>query len=685
MESLFADGGPMFTPEKRPTVKPKHMPVVKPRNVEAFDASNFETFGITTDDPDEVLRRFEPAELFGRKFVFFDTETRPLYTSSQDVPEGRVRRFVGSGKNAVPQDIPFVVSIGNGKENYTVRGNEETLRRLTPIFGDESTEKVAHNIKFDMHMLENIGIKIAGRLHDTLVLAKLVNENRKTFVLKAIAAEHGGIIKYEDTVDYYKKSHRVKRYDELPEILLGSYANADIYNCYLVFNSEYPKLLEENLVDVYDTECACIWPLYMMERVGMQLDAGYEQTLKQELQAKADQMESEIYAAVGRKFNLNSTAQLYQALLDTGCDDAWIPKTDKGNPSLDKKAMDKLANHYGIELVNKVLAYRQANKLLVTYAYGIYDQRDANNRIHANINQCEATTGRMSITKPAMQTIPRDDKHIKRAIIPDPGHYLVYIDYSQVEYRVYAHYMKSEHLIELINKGYDVHAATAALLAHEDVDSFVDKLHAEDKTAKAQRQRAKTINFALLYGVGAPHLGELLGIPIAEARTVKSEYFAAIPEANAFVNKVQQVIVQRGYVRNFYGRRRRLKADECYKGPNALIQGCAADIMKKHLAELYQFITKQHLKTKLINIVHDEVQMMVPEDELCYVPYYKACLEDIVSFRTNIKADVEMSNVSWANKEEVELYELNMTDEEVLSLDPGFKPNNSEGNREMQL
>lgn len=655
MQSLFADGGPTFQPKRQPTVKPKHMPVIKPRTVETFDSKNFETFGITTYDPNEVLRHFRPYEMDGRKFVFFDTETKPLYKSSQDVPEGRVRRFVGTGKNAVPQDIPFVISVGNSEENWTLRGDPETLHELWSIFEDDSIEKVAHNIKFDMHMLANIGITVKGRLHDTLVLAKLINENRKSFTLKEVAREHDGIIKYEDTVDLYKRSHRVKRYDELPEILLGSYANADIYNCARVFICEYPLLAEENLLDVYDTECDCIWPLYMMERVGMQLDPDYEQPLKQELQHKADQMEAEIYDAVGHKFNLNSTAQLYDALLTIGVDDSWIPKTDKGNPSLDKKAMDKLANFYHIDLVSKILAYRQANKLLVTYAYGIYEQRDAVDKIHANINQCEATTGRMSITKPAMQTIPRDDKHIKRAIIPGKGHWLVYLDYSQVEYRIYAHYMKSEHLIELINKGYDVHAATAALLNHEHVDSFMERLHAEDPTAKKQRQRAKTINFALLYGVGAGHLSELLNCDINEARQIKQEYFSAIPEANAFINQVQQVVIQRGYIRNYYGRRRRLKPDECYKAPNSLIQGCAADVMKKQLCKLYHYIQDNNLKTTMINIVHDEVQLCVPDDELIHVPDFKACLENKEDFRTHIEADIELSNETWAKKEEAPL------------------------------
>lgn len=653
MESLFTDGGPLFEPAKQPVVKPKHMPVVKPRDTAVFNEADFTEFGVTTGDPDEVLRDFTPYVGFGdRKFIFFDTETKPIYKSSQDVPEGRVRRFVGTGKNAVPQDIPFVISVGNGESNWTLRGDPDTLKRLAPLFEDASVEKVAHNIKFDLHMLNNIGIFPVGRLHDTLVLAKLVNENRKTFTLKEVAREHGGIVEYEDMVEYYKRSHRVKRYDALPELLLGSYANADIYNCSRVFIEEYPMLEPEGLTDVYDTECECIWPLYMMEREGMQLDPDYEQPLKKELQSRADQMESEIYAAVGHKFNLNSTQQLYDALVSVGVDDSWIPKTDKGNPSLDKKAMDKLANFYHIDLVSKILAYRQATKLLVTYAYGIYEQRDSVGKIHANINQCEATTGRMSITKPAMQTIPRDDKHIKRAIIPGPDHWLVYLDYSQVEYRIYAHYMKSAHLIELINKGYDVHAATAALLNHEHVDSFMERLHAEDPVAKKQRQRAKTINFALLYGVGAPHLSELLGVDINEARQIKAEYFSAIPEANAFISQVQQIVVQRGYIRNYYGRRRRLKADECYKAPNALIQGCAADVMKRQLCVLYRYIVDNGLSTKLINIVHDEVQLCVPDDELIHVPRFKECLENKTDFRTHIEADIELSNRTWAKKEE---------------------------------
>ena len=215
--------------------------------------------------------------------------------------------------------------------------------------------------------------------------------------------------------------------------------------------------------------------------------------------------------------------------------------------------------------------------------------------------------------------------------------------------------MKSEHLIDLINKDYDVHAATAALLNREPVDDFVERLHSGDSDAKAQRQRAKTINFALLYGVGVGHLSELLHTSYEEAARIKTEYFAAIPEANTFIHKVQNLIVQRGWIRNFYGRRRRLTGNECYKGPNALIQGCAADIVKHRLVVLYDYIQEHNLDTKLINIVHDEVQLQVPEYELEHVPKFLDCLQEDELFRTFIKADVEMSNTSWADKKEVEI------------------------------
>ena len=193
------------------------------------------------------------------------------------------------------------------------------------------------------------------------------------------------------------------------------------------------------------------------------------------------------------------------------------------------------------------------------------------------------------------------------------------------------------------------------MLNREPVDDFVERLHSGDTEAKAQRQRAKTINFALLYGVGVNHLCELLNTSYEEAARVKAEYFAAIPEANTFINKVQQLITQRGWIRNFYGRRRRLSGSECYKGPNALIQGCAADVVKHRLVVLYDYIQEHNLKTKLINIVHDEVQLQVPEDELGHVPYFLDCLQDMEHFRTFIKADVEMSNESWAKKREVDV------------------------------
>ena len=187
-----------------------------------------------------------------------------------------------------------------------------------------------------------------------------------------------------------------------------------------------------------------------------------------------------------------------------------IKKTDKGNPKLDKDALANLAEVHDVSIVKKILEYRKYEKLLSTYANGIYDQRDAENRVHGSINQTEATTGRMSITKPALQTLPKKDKRIRRIFLPDDNHELWFMDLDQVEYRLFAHYAKIPGLIESIKNGYDVHAATAALLFNKDVNELIEKVHKGDDEASSLRSRAKTINFALIYGVGQDHLAEML-------------------------------------------------------------------------------------------------------------------------------------------------------------------------------
>ena len=493
-----------------------------------------------------------------------------------------------------------------------------------------------------MHMFANAGIKIVGKLHDTVVLAKLANENRMSFELRELATRNkGGIVKFEFMVDAYKQMNKVTDYRQIPRELLIQYADADVWNCYLTFIKEYAKILEDDLESLYNKETEDMIALYTMERHGMLTDAEYEAPLKQDLQVIADEAEAAIYAEAGKTFNINSGKQLFNVLMSLNVNKAWISFTDKGNPTLDKNALTALADYHGVSIVKKILEFRKYEKLLGTYAVGIYDQKDILGRVHGSINQTEATTGRMSITKPALQTLPKKDKRIRRAFIPCDDYEMYFMDLDQIEYRLFAHYAKARGLLEAIAQGHDVHAATASIIFSIPIDEMNAGIERNDAKYTDLRSKGKTINFALIYGVGIDHLCELLKCTATEATNLKATYFAQIPEAKPFINQVYQVIKMRGFVKNFYGRRRRLDSDDCYKAPNALIQGCAADYIKSKLVNIYKFLCYHKLQTRIINIVHDELILEVHKDELQYLPNIRWMLSDFSTFRCPITAGVE--------------------------------------------
>lgn len=425
-------------------IQSKHVPVIKRGNSYTYDSATFlkdypRPHYHTCTTAEEILEKckyFEITEFPGRKFITFDTETHPYYQNSHDVPTGVVRRWVGTGKQAIPQDYPFCISICDGTDCYTlfssVEQGFEELRKLAPLLEDETIEKVAHNVKYDMHMCQNAGVKIKGRLHDTVVLCKLTEENRPSFALRDVVKKTEGDVVFEYMVDKYKQMHKVTLYTKIPRQLLSHYANADVWNCMCAFKSNMPKLIRDNLVSLYDNECELTVALYEMERIGMKLDKDYEVPLKEELQKIVDASEQAIYEEAGMVFNTNSGKQLYNVLMKLGVKPSLIQFTEKGNPIMDKDALAKLAEVHHVSIVEKVLTFRKNSKLLGTYAVGIYDQHDADCSVHGSINQTEATTGRMSITKPALQTLPKKDKRIRSAFIPHEGYSLCFMDLDQI-------------------------------------------------------------------------------------------------------------------------------------------------------------------------------------------------------------------------------------------------------------
>lgn len=638
--------------KKKPTIKKGNGYVYNP---DTFFKDFHKENNVEVHTAQEILDNIKPLEFMDRKFIFFDTETHPYYKSSHDVPKGVVRRWVGTGKKAVPQDYPFSFQVSDGTTNFCLYSSIEEgfkeLKKLQPLFEDGSIDKVAHNTKYDMHMLANVGMKLVGRLHDTVVVCKLTNENRPSFELKVLCTETAkGIDAFEHLVDSYKQLNKVTDYRQIPKELLTEYGCTDVWNCCQVFIENYPKIFAEGIDGVYKTEMEAMVALYEMERLGMLTDAEYENPLKSSLQETVSSAEQAVYDMAGKVFNMNSNKQVYDVMLSLGVDASVLHFTEKGNVKLDKDEMARLDEVYHIPIISKIQEYKKAEKLLNTYAIGIYDQADSEGRVHGSINQTEALTGRMSITKPALQTLPKKDKRIRKIFIPGQDNEMWFFDLDQVEYRLYAHYAKAKKLIEQINNGYDVHTATAALLFHKDLEQFTKDIDAEIAEATSLRANGKTINFALVYGVGIDHLAELLHCSTSEASDTKYRYFAQFPEARIFINTVYEVVKQRGFVKNFYGRRRRLKVDECYKAPNSLIQGCAADYIKNKLVLMYKYIKYNHLDTTMNNIVHDELILTVPEYEKQHAPVLRYLMSDFDNFRCNITAGAEFSAESWGQK-----------------------------------
>lgn len=678
-------------------IQQKRVPIVRKDAGFSYDPKSFSKHKVANfievDDPQEILDRIDPFILNERRFITFDTETHAYYGRSNQIPSQIIRRWVGSGKRAVPQDYPFSIQVCDGKHSYiiydTKENNFKKFKQLAPLFEDASIDKIAHNWKFDAHMFANADMTIKGRVHDTVVLAKLIDENRKSFQLRdLVAGLPDSVLKFEQMVDGYKSLHKVVDYRDFPRELLTQYGGADVWNCYLSFIHDFEKLEEEDLQELYDKECELMVVLYAMERLGFTTDSDYEQPLKKELQQLVDDAEQAIYEEAGGFFNINSTKQLYEVLLKLGVDQGWIPLTEKGNPSLNKDVLAKLASKHNVNIVKNILEYRKNEKLLTTYAVGIYDQKGADSKVHCNINQTQATTGRMSITKPALQTLPKRDKSIRKAFVPDEDYALWFMDLDQIEYRLFAHYAQIPGLLASIERGNDIHATTASMIFHVDLDELTNNLHKYEELGFKHRQlveqgadpadiqrlddelialhkytemrsRGKTINFALIYGVGISHLSELLNCSTTEATELKSIYFSQMPEARTFISTVYQVIKVRGYIRNFFGRRRRLDPDDCYKAPNALIQGCAADYIKWRLIDMYKYIMHNDLKAQIILIVHDEIVLMVPKDEEEHIPVFRWLLSDFKSFRCPITAGVEKGDPSWGQK--------------ITPPDPGFK------------
>ena len=605
------------------------------------------------------------------------------------------------------------MTISDGIKGYAVNLNATTLPIVKDFLENPLIEKIFYNACYDLEMFLNEGIRVQGKIHDVLLLHHLIDEEdldeegNRIMDLKGLAVKYltKDADKFEKLVDYAReeiaKERKIKKsevtyydvYVKYP-LLMIDYASSDTLYTYMLFEKWLPELDAQELWEVYNIEMQCIWAVVDTEMRGYKIDQKRLAELEGELTTEVENITKEIFALVGKEFNIDSDEQLVDAFVSLGAEYHAI--TDKGNWKTDAEVLETYLTHHLTpvkELAEKVLAYRSSSKLLNTYIVNLKEFTQADGRVHPSFWQAGTRTGRMSSSKPNFQNI---DPRAKCLFIPDDEYILVFMDASQQEYRMLAHYAKETSLIKMIEKGYDIHKATASL---------INNIPYEEVTEE-QRKEGKTVNFALVYGLGLAAIAKAFGRDIDEdkyklanavfrrlglkpwnlpdeqtllnsvkdkeekdaikyyfsteckehieyAKKKKKEYFDRFPNIEHFLNQVKSVTQRRGWVKTWTGRRKRYKDPwaEAYKAPNALIQGGCGDILKKKAAEVHQFL--QGYKSGIVNFIHDSIDFEIHKSELHLIPQINAILRDL-PFSVPIDWDIEYSTTCWADKKPLE-------------------------------
>ncbi|HET7773340.1 MAG TPA: DNA polymerase I [Burkholderiaceae bacterium] len=493
---------------------------------------------------------------------------------------------------------------------------DEVLARLKPWLEDAARPKLLQHAKYDMHVLANHGVALAGVVHDTM-LASYVLESHKSSSLDALAerwlSRKG--LSYEEVCG--KGANQIG-FDEVSIERATEYSAEDADLTLQVHQRLWPRIqADSGLARIYALELACQPVLFEIERTGVCIDA---QRLADHSHAMGVQMlalEQQAYEQAGQPFNLNSPKQLGELFFDK-LKLPVVKKTATGAPSTDEEVLTKLAEDFPLPKV--ILEYRGLAKLKSTYADKLPKMiHPATGRVHTHYAQAAVVTGRLSSSDPNLQNIPvrtAEGRKIREAFVAPPGKRIISADYSQIELRIMAHISGDASLKRAFAQGEDVHRATASEIFGV----------ARDAVTSEQRRYAKVINFGLIYGMSAFGLASNLGIERDAARHYIDTYFARYPGVAAYMERTRVEAKQHGYVQTVFGRRLWLPEINSPNGPrrqgaeraaiNAPMQGTAADLIKMAMVDISGWLHREGLQSRMVMQVHDELVLEVPEAEL---------------------------------------------------------------------
>ena len=565
---------------------------------------NYQTV-LTEADFDIWIDKIKAAEL-----VAVDTETTSLdYMRAQLVG---ISLAVAPGEAAY---IPFGHDYLGAPEQLS---QEFVLEKIKPLLEDASIAKVGQNLKYDMSVLAQHGIDLRGVAFDTML---------ESYVLDSVATRHDMdslALKYldEETIKFSDVAGKGAAQITFNQVSLeeaGPYASEDADITLRLHNKLWPQVSAEAiLTKVFDEiELPLIPVLSRIERTGALVDDTLLFQQSQELSERLAELETQAWALAGQQFNLASPKQLGEILFEK-LEIPILKKTAKGAPSTKEEVLQELALDYPLPKV--LLEHRGLAKLKSTYTDKLPVMiNPETGRIHTSYHQAGTATGRLSSSDPNLQNIPirtAEGRRVRQAFIAKPGCVLVAADYSQVELRIMAHLSEDPSLLAAFNAGQDIHRATAAEVFAVEPEAVTTE----------QRRSAKAINFGLIYGMSAFGLARQLGINRKQAAEYIELYFARYPGVQNYMNNIRYTAAENGFVETFFGRRLYLPEINSRNGMrrqaaertaiNAPMQGTAADIIKRAMISVDDWLQSSELQSRMIMQVHDELVLEVPESEL---------------------------------------------------------------------
>lgn len=561
---------------------------------------------VTTEEAlQEWLDKLDNAEYYA-----VDTETTSLNYMEAEI--------VGLSFAVAPGEACYIPVAHQDLDGPQQLPRNRVLELLKPVLEDTKAKKVGQNLKYDLHVLRNYDIRLRGILNDTMLASYVLNSVSSRHDMDTLSLQYLGhkTISYEQVAG---KGAKQKRFDQVPIADAAPYAAEDADVTLRLHDVLWPKVREhEGLQRVLsELELPLLPVLAMMERRGVLVNADQLGKQSKEIEQELKQIERDAFAIAGAPFNLNSTKQLQTILFDQ----LGLPvkkKTPKGAPSTAEDVLQELALDY--PLPDLILRHRGMAKLKSTYTDKLPRMiNPQTGRIHTSYHQAVTATGRLSSTEPNLQNIPiRNEagRRVRKAFVAPEGYKIVAIDYSQIELRIMAHLSQSKGLLEAFARGRDIHKSTAA-------EVFGVPL---DEVSSEQRRRAKAVNFGLIYGMSAFGLSNQLGITQAEAKSYMDIYFERFPGVQDYMERTREQAKAHGYVETLFGRRLYLPEINAQNGMrrkaaeraaiNAPMQGSAADIMKKAMLDVNEWLLDGPAAGEiyLTMQVHDELVFEIRED-----------------------------------------------------------------------